>query len=128
MRAKYRNVKVILSHGGGTLPVLAFRIATCASLLGCTKSVEEIIEEFKSFYYDTALVSPIPLKALLDFADHDKIIFGSDLPYFMVNGVVMISNLVEEYLKKNGLKELSGKINQENATALFKSAGLKSKL
>ncbi|CAF1523275.1 unnamed protein product [Adineta ricciae] len=83
-RAAFPDVKIILSHAGGTLPFLAQRIAMIGDLpsFQCPRNAREILSDFRSFYYDTALSSSVPqLKALLAFADSSKILFGSDVPY-----------------------------------------------
>jgi len=81
---KYRNVKVVLSHAGGTLPFLAGRILTPLRhtpnmmswwLVGTTH--DEALEAIRSFYYDLALsTSPQQLRTLLDLVPEDHIVYG----------------------------------------------------
>ena len=83
-RAMFPDVKIILSHAGGTLPFLANRISLAGAIptLRCPRNNQEILEDFRSFYFDTALsTSDIQLQALTQFADSSKILFGSDVPY-----------------------------------------------
>src|SRR5882672_3780416 len=55
-KRQYPNVRIILSHSGGSTPFLASRVAgLCAFHLGCELSPEEIIADFRTFYYETAL-------------------------------------------------------------------------
>jgi 6-methylsalicylate decarboxylase len=88
----YPHVKIILSHGGGVLPMIARRISVGISS-GFTKNVQfssartkdTILNDFKSFYFDTAIVlGESASAALYTFADHDKILFGSDFPYVSI--------------------------------------------
>jgi len=49
--------------------------------MGCPLSPEEILEDFKSFYYETALSAyESNLLAMEKFVEHDHILFGSDFP------------------------------------------------
>ncbi|KAH8882952.1 amidohydrolase 2 [Thozetella sp. PMI_491] len=85
---KYPNVKVILSHAGGTLPFLIGRVLSLSMkssgsvlswLAGSTH--DEVMALFRSFYYDVTMsTSPQILKTLLDLVPHDHVVFGSDFP------------------------------------------------
>ncbi|KAJ5413836.1 hypothetical protein N7509_000463 [Penicillium cosmopolitanum] len=83
-KRNYPDCKVILSHAGGTLPWSISRVTP--SLRGLpfdsnagTKSYEEWIEDFRSFYYDLALSSsPLILTALLESVPHDHILYGEN--------------------------------------------------
>ncbi|KAI0375602.1 amidohydrolase 2 [Pilatotrama ljubarskyi] len=78
-KRKYANVKIILSHLGGNTVWLAPRVAVLSSYLGCTLTPEEIIEDFKTFYFDTALaVDEATLTAMQTFVSPDCILFGTD--------------------------------------------------
>lgn len=49
--------------------------------MGCPSSPEEILEDFKTFYYETALSAyESNLVAIEKFVEHDHILFGSDFP------------------------------------------------
>lgn len=86
---KFPNVKVILSHAGGTLPFLASRMLTplrrtpgmVASWMAGTTH-DEAAQALRSFYYDVALsTSPHVLRTLLEVVSEDHIVYGSDFPY-----------------------------------------------
>ena len=93
---RFPNIKYILSHGGGTIPYLAWRIALSKYAGKETKpSALRTIYDFvikggpesglrilKNMYYDTALTSsPYALSALQELAGSSQIVFGSDLPF-----------------------------------------------
>jgi 6-methylsalicylate decarboxylase len=124
-RAAYPEVKIILSHGGGTLPFLARRITMVCDVpsLHCPRQPEEILADFRSFYYDTTLSSSAPqLRALLEFADPSKILFGSDVPYAPVPTIRDFTNSLDTFFLNNKLdqhKNLLQAINRENAKNLF---------
>lgn len=49
--------------------------------MGCTLSPEEIIEDFKKFYYETALSAYDGSLAALDkFVAPERVLFGTDFP------------------------------------------------
>lgn len=77
----YPNVKIILAHMGGTLPSMAARTAALSSYMGCTLSPEEILEDFKSFYFDTALSAYAPaMEAMERWVGEERLVYGSDFP------------------------------------------------
>ena len=94
---KFPECKVILSHGGGTLPYVAGRIADIpiqTRLSG--KSPEEFLEDAKSFYFDLALVGyGAPISLLMDFAAEGHVLYGSDYPFVRENGVVKQLEVVD---------------------------------
>jgi predicted TIM-barrel fold metal-dependent hydrolase len=77
------QVKIILSHAGGFLPYHARRFAELASVVRTDVSPPaDLLESFRSFYFDTALSSgPALLRALQSFALPAHILYGSDFPY-----------------------------------------------
>ncbi|EMD94550.1 hypothetical protein COCC4DRAFT_66217 [Bipolaris maydis ATCC 48331] len=79
----FSNCKIILSHGGGTLPYMATRVAHQTADLGLKdKTAKDFIKEAKSFYFDLALTGfETPIKLLQDFAGADHILYGSDFPF-----------------------------------------------
>ncbi|KAG5724986.1 2-amino-3-carboxymuconate-6-semialdehyde decarboxylase [Termitomyces sp. T112] len=117
-KRKYSDVKVILAHLGGTTPMLAPRVAVLSNHMGCSLSPEEILEDFRTYYYETALSSYSPTLACLDtFVPPDRLLFGTDFP--------AVSADMAEWYTKN-LKEHYGKDNDrlrmvvgDNALTLF---------
>jgi predicted TIM-barrel fold metal-dependent hydrolase len=116
-------VKIILSHAGGTLPFLAHRISMAGRVpsLQCPRDAQQILNDFRSFYYDTALSSSvIQLQALLEFADPTKILFGSDVPYAPLPAALDFTNNLDGFFLKNKPDQhLWQLINRDNAKILF---------
>jgi predicted TIM-barrel fold metal-dependent hydrolase len=81
--ARCPQVKIILSHAGSFLPYHAHRFAELASVVRTDESPPaDLLESFRSFYFDTALSSsPVLLRALQSFALPAHILYGSDFPY-----------------------------------------------
>lgn len=61
--------------------MLAARVAVLSSYMGCSLSPEEILEDFRTFYYESALSAHGPtLDAMTAFVDEDHVLFGTDFP------------------------------------------------
>jgi 6-methylsalicylate decarboxylase len=81
--ARYKQVRIILSHAGGFLPYASHRFSELAGAVRVdAPSPQDILKEFQRFYFDTALSSgPAALPSLLAFAAPGHILYGSDFPY-----------------------------------------------
>lgn len=80
---RYPRLKLIVAHGGGTLPFLAPRLDRCFEVNpACrTKIVERPSAYLKRIYADSVLYSPETLKFALDAFGHGNVMFGSDYPH-----------------------------------------------
>ncbi|OGA13958.1 MAG: hypothetical protein A3H32_15585 [Betaproteobacteria bacterium RIFCSPLOWO2_02_FULL_63_19] len=82
--ARYRDIRWLFSHGGGTIPMLAGRISYfCGMRKDLAQFAPEGIEgEFRRLYYDTANAThPAPMAALLAITSASQVVFGTDYPY-----------------------------------------------
>ena len=77
------NIRFILSHAGGTLPMLAHRISIFDKKTKQQNNYPQgALAYIKRFYFDTALCGHrAPLDALTAFVDPSQILFGTDYPY-----------------------------------------------
>ncbi len=97
IRRRYPNIKFILSHAGGFVPYAAHRMAM-AIMSDTGRSVADSLDEFSSFYFDTALSSSAAaLPTLLAFAQPGHITFGSDFPFAPVVAGKMFAAGLETY-------------------------------
>ena len=86
-RKRFSNIKIITSHGGGTIPFLATRIQTLEHTFGVGPgrlelSAEAVREGFASFYYDlTAATSAAQLGAILELVPVSQLLMGLDYPF-----------------------------------------------
>jgi predicted TIM-barrel fold metal-dependent hydrolase len=84
---RFPHIKIIASHGGGTLPYLLTRLQTLEPVVGAgpgrrTLSSEEIREDAARFYYDlTAATSRAHLAALTDMVPTTQLLTGFDIPF-----------------------------------------------
>ncbi len=81
---RFRDIKWIFSHGGGTIPFLAGRISNQSKI---AKNIHEVAPdgtdaELKRLYYDTANAAyPPTLAALTKLIPTGHVLYGSDVPY-----------------------------------------------
>ena len=74
-------MKIVLAHLGGNVPFLSARVALLSNYMGCILTPDEIMDDFKTFYYETALsASELSLTAMEIFVQHNHILFGTDFP------------------------------------------------
>src|SRR5262245_17675852 len=81
---RYPDIAFILSHAGGAVPYLAWRIALFSGMqLGLgDKAPQGAITFLKRLYYDTALSAvPYALRSLQELVDPSHVLFGSDYPF-----------------------------------------------
>ncbi|KAE8444897.1 hypothetical protein EG329_014145 [Mollisiaceae sp. DMI_Dod_QoI] len=87
---KVPELQMILAHSGGTLPFLAGRIESCiehdahlkaeGKLGKGRKTVWEILK--KNIYLDAVIYSEVGLGAAIQASGQDRIMFGTDHPFF----------------------------------------------
>ncbi|MBB3754108.1 putative TIM-barrel fold metal-dependent hydrolase [Mycolicibacterium sp. BK634] len=121
IRRQYPNIRFILSHGGGFVPYAAHRMAL-AIMSETGRSIADILDDFSSFYFDTALSSSAAaLPTLLSFAQPGHITFGSDFPF----GPVVVGKMFAAGLESHpGLDDRHlGAIERDNALRLFPRLG-----
>lgn len=116
---RYPDLKIILSHAGGFLPYAAQRFAELATAIREDISdANAVLEEFRRYYFDTALSSSqFALPSLLAFAKPGHILFGSDFPY----APARIGKSFADQLDASSLISAPEKaaINRQSALALF---------
>ena len=85
--ARYRDIKWLFSHGGGTVPMLAGRIRAFGER---SKGVETyapngIEYELARLHYDTANAThPSARAAVTNLVPETQVTYGSDYPYFPI--------------------------------------------
>jgi predicted TIM-barrel fold metal-dependent hydrolase len=86
-KKRFSKIKMISTHGGGTIPYLMTRIETLEKVFGPGKGrahlrPEEIREGLASFYYDlTAATSPTQLFGLQQMVPLSHLMMGFDNPF-----------------------------------------------
>jgi len=117
---RYPSIRYIVSHAGGTIPYLAWRIAGASYLpeLRDRAPKTDGLALLQKMYYDTALsTSEFVFAALKEFVPTSHVLFGSDFPY--VTPAVLQAE--KHGLENSGVWDDNAKaaIDRENALALF---------
>lgn len=84
------DLQVILAHSGGTLPFLAGRIESCIEHDGHWKAEGKLGKDRKTVWYvlrnniylDAVVYNEVGLRAALQASGEDRILFGTDHPFF----------------------------------------------
>src|SRR6185503_3550358 len=121
IRRKYPNISFILSHAGGFVPYASHRMAM-AITADTGRSPADSIDDFASFYFDTALSSSAAaLPTLLAFAKPGHVTFGSDFPFAPVAVGRLFAAGLETYPAIDAATREA--IDRTNALALFPRLG-----
>jgi 6-methylsalicylate decarboxylase len=81
--ARYPNIRMIFSHGGGTMPYLVERFVAAAKTPKMAPQFPRgFVAEASKLYYDTAwTTNPEAMSALSKLVPISQILFGTDFPY-----------------------------------------------
>jgi 6-methylsalicylate decarboxylase len=94
--ARYRDIRWLFSHAGGTMPMMAGRID---AFYGARPNLKEfapegIIGELKRLNYDTANATSAPaMAALLKLVSTSQITYGTDYPYFPLDQIANLRQM-----------------------------------
>ncbi len=127
---KYPDIRYILSHGGGTIPYLAWRLASIEyDIVGkriplfkvfydylINREPTKGLKHLRNMYYDTANVSgEYQVTTLQKFAGPDHIVFGTDLC------ISKLAPIITKNLSKDGdfNEETYNKMAYSNCLKLF---------
>ncbi|AFM41500.1 putative TIM-barrel fold metal-dependent hydrolase [Desulfosporosinus acidiphilus SJ4] len=116
---KYPNIKWIVSHAGGVLPYIAYRVSTVAQEnKAMPLTSDEVMSSLKTLYYDVALsTAPYVFATLKELFGTSHIVFGTDAP-LRYEGPVTES--IQQLKSYRGFDEgEKSKIMSENAKELF---------
>ncbi|OPY66290.1 MAG: Amidohydrolase [Syntrophorhabdaceae bacterium PtaU1.Bin034] len=121
---RYPDIKFILSHGGGTLPYLSYRLGRMApsTWKSFKQNAPKGFDEYLGrFYYDTAIVSSNAYPYLVKQAGASHVIAGTDYPFA---GSTVPAQCLEAVrtCEEVGEQERKG-ILKDNALALFSGLG-----
>lgn len=80
---RYPSIRWILSHAGGFLPYIAWRVSLANNFPDvASRAPQGVLTYIRRFYFDTALSpSPFALAALRELVEPSHILFGSDFPF-----------------------------------------------
>jgi aminocarboxymuconate-semialdehyde decarboxylase len=80
---RYPNLKLIASHGGGTLPYLAGRLDRCHEQMpACREHIAERPSTYlRRIYYDAVVYRSEALALAVEIGGADRVLYGSDYPH-----------------------------------------------
>jgi 6-methylsalicylate decarboxylase len=117
---RFGNIRFILSHAGGTLPYLAWRLSVAPMIDRRLKqrSREEIFAALKTFWYDNALASGVESMGTLSrIAAKERVLFGSDWPFC---SEPVVAEEVKDFSASGFLpRDVMAMIARDNALKLF---------
>jgi 6-methylsalicylate decarboxylase len=101
---RHPQLKLIASHGGGTIPFLAERIAGISpyfNRLDPPITPPEIVDQLRRIYYDcTAVANRVSLESYSAFVPADRRLYGSDAPFMpqtsIPSGLAALSAFYDE--------------------------------
>jgi len=118
--SRYPNLHFIFSHSGGTMPVLAKRMARTFPKEFASQVPNGVLYELKRQYYDIAsATNPTSLSALLSVVPSSQILFGSDFPF--ISAGEPANDLMHSGLPAETVEAIS----RGNAVRLFGRLGSK---
>jgi len=94
--ARWRDIKWLFSHAGGTVPMMAGRIDAFYGKRPNLKEFapEGIVGELRRLNYDTANATSAPtMAALLKLVPPAQVTYGSDYPYFGLDQIKALEQL-----------------------------------
>ncbi len=77
---RYPGLRLVLAHGGGTLPYLAGRLDVCTGVADRNRR-RPFSEYLKELYYDALVYAAPPLLAALALVGPERLLFGTDHPF-----------------------------------------------
>ncbi len=94
---RYPKLKLIVAHGGGTLPFLASRLDRCYDVIAAcrTKIAERPSTYLKRIYADSILYSREALQSTLQAFGEDRVLFGSDYPHNISDMIGILARINE---------------------------------
>ena len=133
---RFPNIRFILSHAGGALPFLSWRVATLSERLLAQPPLAEryswpllrgdfgpptagaVMDRIRRFWFDIANAAGAQvIRSLETVADPDRILFGSDWPY--VPDAVIVDTIRDVEAAVTGQAQRSAAIGRGNAERLF---------
>ncbi|KAH9853507.1 hypothetical protein C2E23DRAFT_884685 [Lenzites betulinus] len=123
-KRRWPRARIILAHLGGSTPFLAPRVAGLAPHMGCALAPADILADFRTFFFDTALgAHATTLAAMRAFVDDSRVLFGTDFP---ASSVAVSTEMAEWYTQNadefyagDGDREALEQIMYKNAQDLL---------
>lgn len=126
-KRRFSDLKIISTHGGGTMPYLAGRVSVIEPLIGAgagraTMAGRDILADLATFYFDlTAATFPGSLDAIRRLVPVSRLLFGSDWPMMPADEIPPALKNLNSY--DNFSNEMRVDILAKNAVDLLPGLG-----
>jgi aminocarboxymuconate-semialdehyde decarboxylase len=112
---RYRNLKIIVAHGGGALPYLISRMDQCFdNIPACREKISVRPSEYlPNIYADAVVFSPEVLALCVKTFGADNVLYGSDYPHTIGDMPGCLKRVSE---LKNSTRD---KVRGKNAQGMF---------
>jgi predicted TIM-barrel fold metal-dependent hydrolase len=115
---RHQGAKLMLAHGGGTIPFLAGRLDSCTAHDESLKKPSRNPSDFlRDVALDAILYDEDALRLAVDFSGYDKVLFGTDHP-FSISEVSTVLGTIDSLAGNN--EELRAAIDGVNAQRLLR--------
>jgi aminocarboxymuconate-semialdehyde decarboxylase len=113
---RHPALRVIGSHGGGTLPYLSARVDGCWAPDDEARARRDTppSEAFAQLYLDALVYHPRALRAAADLVGTDRMVFGTDHPFAIADPAVNIASIKETFAESE-----ANQVFFETAHAMF---------
>jgi predicted TIM-barrel fold metal-dependent hydrolase len=113
---RHPNLRVIGSHGGGTLPYLSGRLDGCWAPDDVARTRRGLppSEALSRLYLDALVYHPRALRAAADLVGTDRMVFGTDHPFAIADPAVNIASIQDTFSPDEAMLVFS-----DNARTMF---------
>lgn len=125
---RYPRIRWVLSHLGGTLPYVAWRMSMIehsdrSAYAAFRERGRSVADYLRGLYYDTAVsAGPASLKAALDLVGPGRLVFGSDIPFLPFDFAQKTTQALDDFQPLDAAERDA--IDFGNGQLLLKSGGL----
>jgi len=125
---RYPRIRWVLSHLGGTLPYVAWRMSMIehsdrAAYAAFRARGRSVADHLRGLWYDTAVsAGPASLRAALDLVGPERLVFGSDIPFLPMAFAEQTTTVLERF--ESLTAEQRDAIDFGNAAGLLAAGGL----
>ena len=125
--SKFKNLTFLIPHCGAVLPSIIDRFSGFSAILKLGENqkamTEEIYRIFRDrFYYDlVGFAAPNQIHGLLRFANHKRLLYGSDYPFTPVYAVKFLGEGLEKELEGMWDEQTLRDVFERNAEKLFEA-------
>ncbi|KAH9062685.1 amidohydrolase 2 [Lactarius vividus] len=120
---RFSRIEFILAHMGGSTLALIPRIAGLSSYMDAPLSEDEIISEFRRYWWDTALSGGCEARVVESWGLGDHVLWGSDFPAVSLDTIRWFDGDLGKAYQADPSKLEN--VRRRNVLRLFESRGIR---